>query len=108
MSLRHGVVFSRAGGLCCVLSVARPIRPAAFRQVAAAARCGGERPTLHDRGEMGGVAEKRPPPSPGRVGLFLRIHQTLPRAGVAEKQGMVFRGLCPEFLSGAYEGRGKA
>ena len=108
MSLRHGVVFSRAGGLCCVLSVCLANSSGGF-SAGGRGGAGLQRSATYGRhGMEWGVAEKRPPPSPGRVGLFLHIHQTLPRAGVAEKQGMAFRGLCPEFLSGAYEDHGKA
>lgn len=109
MSLRHGVVFSMAGGLCCVLSVYRANSPGGF-SAGGGGGAGLQRSATYGRHgmEWGGVAEKRPPPSLGRVGLFLHIHQTPPRAGVAEKQGTAFRGLCPEFLSRAYEGRGKA
>lgn len=108
MSLRHCVVFSRACGLCCVLSVCQANSPGGF---SAGGRGGAwlQRSATYGRhGMEWGVAEKRPPPFLGRVVLFLHIHQTLPRAGVAEKQGMAFRGLCPEFLSRAYEGHGKA
>ena len=108
MSLRHGVVFSMAGGLCCVLSVYRANSPGGF-SAGGGGGAGLQRSATYGRhGMEWGVAEKRPPPFLGRVVLFLRIHQTLPRAGVAEKQGMAFRGLCPEFLSGAYKAHGKA
>ena len=108
MSLRHGVVFSMAGGLCCVLSVCLANSSGGF-SAGGRGGAGLQRSATYGRhGMEWGVAEKRPPPSPGRVGLFLHIHQTRPRAGVAEKQGMAFRGLCPEFLSGAYEDHGKA
>ena len=108
MSLRLTLAIQRAGGLCCVLSVCLANSPGGF-PAGGRGGAGLQRSATYGRhGMEWGVAEKRPPPSPGRVGLFLRIHQTLPRAGVAEKQGMAFRGLCPEFLSGAYEGHGKA
>ena len=108
MSLRHGVVFSRAGGLCCVISVCLANSPGGF-SAGGRGGAGLQRSATYGRhGKEWGVAEKRPPPFLGRVGLFLHIHQTLPRAGVAEKQGMAFRGLCPEFLSGAHEDHGKA
>lgn len=108
MSLRLTLAIPRAGGLFCVPAVYFGNFPR---------RLFGRWPRQRGVAEIGhlwtawhgvGVAEKQPPPSLGRVGLFYRIHQTLPRAGVAEKQGMAFRGLCPEFLSGAYKGHGKA
>ena len=108
MSLRHGVVFSMAGGLCCVLSVCLANSSGGF-SAGGRGGAGLQRSATYGRhGMEWGVAEKRPPPSLGRVGLFLHTHKALPRAGVAEKQGMAFRGLCPEFLPGAYEGHGKA
>lgn len=109
MSLRLTLAIPRAGGLFCVPAVYFGNLPRRLsgrrRRLRGAAEIG---PLCMTGERWGGVAEKRPPPSPGRVGLFFRIHQTLPRAGVAEKQGMAFRGLCSEFLSRAYEGRGKA
>ena len=89
MSLRHGVVFSMAGGLCCVLSVARPIRLAAFRQVAAAARCGGDRPTLHDRREMWGSGKTATPLS--RSGRIVPSHP--PNAPTSRGSGKTGHGL---------------
>lgn len=108
MSLRLTLAIPRAGVLFCVPAVYFGNFPRRLFGRWPRQRGAAEIGPLCMTGERWGVAEKQPPPSLGRVGLFLRIHQTLPRAGVAEKQGMAFRGLCPEFLSGAYEGHGKA
>ena len=67
MSLRHGVVFSMAGGLCCVLSVCLANSPGGF-SAGGRGGAGLQRSATYGRhGMEWGVAEKRPPPSPGRV-----------------------------------------
>ena len=107
-TLRLTLAIPRAGGLFCVPAVYFGNFPRRLFGRWPQRRGAAEIGPLCMTGERWGVAEKRPPPFLGRVGLFYHIHQTLPRAGVAEKQGMAFRGLCPEFLSRAYEGHGKA